>query len=177
MAAATTASCRVRPARADDAAAIHAVHTRAIRVLARSHYTADELEAWAGRAQPGSYLEPMRTRRMFVAERASGAGPRIVGFAQLDPAEGVVEAIYVDPDHARGGIGAALFATLEAAARAAGLPGLVVDAALNSVPFYLAMGCRQRGLDRHELAPGISIACAVLEKRLGPAPPAAVGHD
>jgi len=155
----------VRPARAADAPAIWSVHARAIRMSAVSHYTESEVEAWASRATPESYVDAMRMRRLVVAEVPSSEGPRVVGFGQLHPGEGVVEAIYVDPDWQRQGIGTALFRALERDARAAGLPGLMLDASINSVPFYAAMGCRQEGLDRHELAPGVHIDCVVMDKR------------
>jgi len=159
----------IRPARADDAPSIWSVHARAVRMSAVSHYTGAEVDAWANRVTPESYVDAMRTRRLVVAEMPGRNGPRIVGFGQLHPGEGIVEAIYVDPACERQGIGTALFRALERDARAAGLPGLLLDASLNSVPFYEAMGCRQEGLDRHELAPGVHIACAVMDKRFAPA--------
>ncbi len=159
----------IRPARADDAPAILSIHTRAIRLSAVSHYTEAEVDAWAKRATPECHVDAMRTRRIVIAEVPGADGPRIVGFGQLHPGEGIVEAIYVDPEYERQGIGTALFRALERDARAAGLPGLLLEASLNSVPFYEAMGCRQEGLDRHELAPGVHIACAVMDKRFGPA--------
>lgn len=114
--------------------------------------------------------EAIAIRYVIVAEAATPAGPRIAGYGQLHPVEGAIEAIYVDPDFARRGVGRALCGALEARARALGLPGLVLDASLNSAPFYAAMGFAQKCLDRHELAPGIDMAFAVMEKRLGPAP-------
>jgi GNAT superfamily N-acetyltransferase len=158
----------LRAARPGDEQSLWSVHTRAIRISAATHYTEDALEAWAGRMRPEHYTEPMRTRAMIVAEAKTTAGPRIAGFGQLQPEEGVIEAIYVDPDFARRGIGRALFEALEQLARERCLPGLTVEASLNSAPFYAAMGCVRRCLDRHELAPGVHIACVVMDKRLAP---------
>ena len=84
----------------------------------------------------------------------------------------MIEAIYVDPDWERRGIGTALAGMLENDVRARGLPWVVSDASLNAVPFYHALGFRQVALDRHELAPGVHIACAVMEKTLPAAAPA-----
>jgi GNAT superfamily N-acetyltransferase len=103
---------------------------------------------------------------LVVAETAGAGGARVAGYAQMEPEEGVIEAIYVDPDFQRRGVGTALFAALEREARARGLPGLVLEATLNSAAFYAAMGCRQECLDHHELAPGVHIACVVMDKRL-----------
>jgi putative acetyltransferase len=159
----------LRPARPDDEAALFALRARAIRVSAASHYTEDELEAWANRTSSDRFRAAMLARVTIVAEAggpAGPAGPRIAGYAQLEPQEGVIEAIYVDPDFQRQGVGAGLFAALEREAGARGLPGLVLEATLNAAAFYAAMGCRQECLDHHELAPGVRMTCVVMDKRL-----------
>lgn len=161
----------LRPARPADAPALWIVHGRAIRALAGAPYTKDQLEAWAARTRPESYLEPARSRLLIVAETATREGPRIIGYGQLHIAEGTIEAVYVDPDHARRGVGAALVGALERESLTRGLPGLIVEASLNSVPFYRALGFIAKGVDQHPLAPGVNIACAVMEKRLIPAAP------
>jgi GNAT superfamily N-acetyltransferase len=160
----------MRPARADDAAALCDVHARAIRALPGPRPTAAQREAWMGRMRPESYLEPMPSRVRIVAELGPPESTRIIGYAQLHVAEGTVEAVYVDPDFARRGVGRALALALEREARARGLPGLVVEATENSVPFYGALGFLAKAVDRHRLAPGVNLECAVMEKRLGPGP-------
>jgi ribosomal protein S18 acetylase RimI-like enzyme len=159
---------RLRAASADDAPALAAIHARAIGALDTTYYTTAELAAWAARMPPERYRALLPTRRITVAEIATAGNPRIVGYAQLLPDEGVIEAVYVDPDFGRRGIGAALVRAVEDDGRALGLPGLVLDATLNSIAFYAALGYRQECLAHHELAPGVRIACAVMEKRLEP---------
>lgn len=156
----------LRAARESDAQVLWSVHARAIRGSAATHYSEDELDAWAGRTRPEGYAQAIRTHPVIVAEVAATGGSRIVGFAQLQPDEGVVEAIYVDPDFARQGVGRALFQELERLARTRGLRGLTVEASLNSAPFYAAMGCVRRATDHHELAPGVHLECVVMDKRL-----------
>jgi putative acetyltransferase len=157
---------RLRAASADDAPALAAIHARAIGALDTTYYTTAELAAWSARMTPERFRALLPTRRVTVAEIVTYAGPRIVGYAQLLPDEGVIEAVYVDPDFSRRGIGAALVRAVEDDGRALGLPGIVLDATLNSIAFYAAQGYRQECLSRHELAPGVHIACAVMEKRL-----------
>jgi putative acetyltransferase len=161
----------VRPARPADATALWIVHGRAIRALAGAPYTKDQLEAWAARTRPESYLKPARSRLLIVAETATRTGPRIVGYGQLHVVEGTIEAVYVDPEYARRGVGAALVSALERECLTRGLPGLIVEASLNSIPFYRALGFVAKEVDQHPLAPGVGIACAVMEKRLTPAAP------
>jgi len=123
-----------------------------------------DLAAWTARATPATCADAIATRYVVIAETAAG---RIAGFAQLHPQEGAIEAVYVDPDSARHGIGRALVGALEADARARGLPGLVVEASLNSVPFYGALGYAHECWSQHSLGAGHGIACAVMSKRLG----------
>jgi GNAT superfamily N-acetyltransferase len=117
---------------------------------------------------PAAYLDALETRRLLVAADADG---RVLGYGQLAPDEGVIEAVYVDPDFARRGVGRRLVTALEDEARALGLPGLMLDASLNSVPFYGALGYAHECWSRHSLGEGRSIACATMTKRLGPASP------
>ena len=91
---------------------------------------------------------------------------RIAGFAELDPDEGLVKACYVDPDFDRRGVGRALMHGVERAARAHGRTALTLDASLNAVPFYLALGWQRECATRHELAPGAWLDCAIMTKSL-----------
>jgi putative acetyltransferase len=153
---------RIRRAVPADAAEIWAVRARAIRHGCASHYPPEELAAWTTRATPATCADAIATRHVIVAEREDG---RVAGYAQLDVQEGTVEAVYVDPDCARRGVGRALMDAVEAAARALGLPGLVVEASLNSVPFYGAIGYGHECWAQHSLGGGHRIACAVMSKR------------
>ena len=164
MTAPTPAGIRLRTARPDDAAAIHAVHARAIRDTA-GHYTRDEREAWVGGRTPESYLAAISGRHVVIAETGD-VPPRVLGFGQLLPQEGLIEAVYVDPDARRRGIGAALVAALEREARLRGAPTLALDASLNSVPFYRALGFDVVAATEHALAPGVHLRCMVMSKPL-----------
>ena len=53
---------RLRRAVPADAPAIWAIHTRAIRETASSHYPPESVAAWSGRMTPGSYVEPIEAR-------------------------------------------------------------------------------------------------------------------
>lgn len=161
----------LRAARRADAEAIVSIHTRAVRISAASHYSEDEIDTWVSRMTVASCVEAMQSRSMLVAVTRD-AESRVVGFGQLHPQEGVVEAIYIEPDYERRGIGRALAQALEAVAQKCDLRWLVADASLNAVPFYLALGFRRVALDRHEPAPGIHIACVVMEKELARSAPA-----
>ncbi len=73
---------------------------------------------------------------------------RILGMAQLsfpsnDMAE--LEALFVDPDVQRAGIGRALFDWATAACRARSVRKLVIDSDPGAAPFYVRMGANQTG--------------------------------
>ena len=146
-----------------DAPAIWAIHTRAIREVASAHYDPATIDAWSRRTTPASYAEPMLAHVMLVAEDGEGG---VVGFAELDPRDGVVRACYVDPDYVRHGVGRALIGGVEQEAKALGRTMLVLDASLNSVPFYEALGWRVDARARHPLGHGASLDCALMSKRL-----------
>ena len=154
---------RLRRAVPADAPAIWAIHTRAIRETASSHYPPESVAAWSGRMTPGSYVEPIEARVVIVAEDDDG---RVAGFAQLNPREGIVQACYVDPDFNGRGVGRALMAAIEDEARAHGRTALLLDASLNAIAFYASLGWREEARAHHELAPGAWLDCAIMTKKI-----------
>jgi len=154
---------RIRRATAADCAPMWAVHTRAIRHGCASHYAPGDIAAWSGRMTPESYAEPLFTRTLLVAEVDDG---RVAGFAQFEPGEGVIEGVYVDPDFMRQGVGRALVAAVEDEAVRLGTERISLDASLNAVPFYSALGYAIEGDLRHPLGGGHSIGCKLMSKRL-----------
>lgn len=151
----------IRRATPEDCEAIWRVHTRAIREIAGSHYTAEEIEAWAGPREPDHYAGPIRDKEFFVAEE----GGAVIGFGTL-AREGEVEAVYVSPDTVRRGVGSALLQKLEARARDLGLTLLRLDASLNAAPFYEGAGFEPRQHTKHRLRSGVEIACVRMTKSL-----------
>ena len=149
----------IRNALPKDAEAIHVVHMAAIRGLCSTHYSAAEIDAWCGGRNPSSYLSPIREKVVLVAE----VDARIRGFGQLD-LKGVIEAVYVHPDHPRQGIGTALLCALEACALRSGCAVLRLDSSLNAVGFYKAAGYRTVERYKHEIRPGVFISCERMER-------------
>ena len=164
---------QIRPATEADADAILELHVRAIRESCSWHYTEEQIEAWAGPKKAEHYLEPIRNQRLFVAEHDG----RVLGFGNYDATKNEIAAIYVDPDFGGQGIGRALFQVVMGELKARGFTHVDVDASLNSVPFYQAMGCRIVEQRMHTFRPGVSIPCVRMaidlgNKKAGPAGPA-----
>ena len=85
----------------------------------------------------------------------------------LDPTRDAarIRAFFVAPDHARQGIGSALLAACEAAARAHGFTRTSLMATLPGVPFYQAHGYRADTAVTLDLA-GVPVAFVPMEKVL-----------
>ena len=154
---------RIRRAVPADAAAIWAIHTRAIRETASWHYEPDTIAAWSGRVTPASYAESIETLVLVVAEDDDA---RLAGFAELDPSAGIVRACYVDPDYERQGVGRALMRAVEDEARARGRSALLLDASLNAIAFYESLGWKVETRARHDLGRGAGLDCAVMRKTI-----------
>lgn len=155
----------IRRARQQDAGSLWSIQTQAIRAMGGTHYSTEQIEAWAGGTTP----EPERYRECIeqgavVAEDADGV---VVGFARLIVDTGEVSAVYVHPSHTKCGIGKRLFEALEEEAQNAGLTELHVKASLNAVAFYERMGFIFEREDIHYRC-GTAIPCAIMSKCLSP---------
>jgi putative acetyltransferase len=168
-----TNAWQIRPSVEADADAILELHVRSIREICSRDYTPEQIEAWAGPKKREFYLEPIRNGRLVVAERAG----RVVGFGDYEATKNEISAVYVHPDFAGQGIGRALFQVVIDALKARGFVHADVDASLNSVPFYQAVGCRIVEQRLHYFRPGVSIPCVRMtidldNRKAGPAGPA-----
>jgi ribosomal protein S18 acetylase RimI-like enzyme len=152
----------LRKAIAEDCESVWRVFTRAVRGLARSHYTPEQVEAWAALRGPEDFVGPIEQQIFFVAEEHS----EVVGYGQLDATTGVVGAVYVVPEIAGRGAGRLLLAALEVKAREAGLEALRLRASLNAVGFYRHMGYAVEREEAHRLPSGVEFAVVQMVKSL-----------
>ncbi|HVU00891.1 MAG TPA: GNAT family N-acetyltransferase [Polyangiaceae bacterium] len=154
----------IRRATHGDGAGIARVHVAAIRETCSSAYSAEEIQAWSSGLGPDSYARGIETRDLFVAEVAT----EVVGFAQLNPRTGEVDAVYVHPASMGRGVGKALVQRLERAAAERGIELLFLDSSLNAAPFYSACGFRSEGRGTRRLARAqIDLACERMTKIIG----------
>lgn len=161
----------VREATAADADAIADVHAASIRGLGSDEYDDEQIRAWLSNVHPERYpLETDGFRAVVADHEADG----VVGFGLLDcepsgradPLAGEIAAVYVRPEHARGGIGSAILEALESAARNAGLETLVLTASRNAVAFYERRGYEGIETVRLEMSDGVELACLRMRRRL-----------
>ena len=152
----------VRPARESDVDQIYRVHRDSIRTLCREKYGEREIAAWIAFRPQDSYRTAFASRELFVAEWHG----RVVGFGQLDPRRGEIEACYVAPEAVGSGIGAALLVRMEDEARRRGHVFVHLNATLNAETFYSRMGYRWLGPARHRVAADVELDCVRMEKAL-----------
>jgi len=167
---ATTASFTVREAREGDTERMAAAHAAATVALGRAAYDERQVRAWAR----GRYEYPVDETgaRLVVAVRERSVDPEngpgadyeaVLGFGELryeardylDDVAGEVAAVYVHPAFARRGVGGALYADLERAAREHGVDSLGLWASLNAVGFYERQGFERVAEHDHEFGDGV----------------------
>lgn len=153
---------RIRRAWLSDREGIYRVHVTAVRVTCASHYTSQEIEGWVGTKASDTYAPPFERCDIFVAVDADD---NVLGFSQINPQMFEVEAVYVDPDHVRRGIGRALLAEVEGVAVAGGLRTLRLAASLNAAPFYRACGFVGDTEADYRLSSGTVVRCIPMTKR------------
>ena len=152
----------LRQATDDDRPGICTVHVRAIRETCSRSYSPEQVSVWADLLSPDSYSGVLKERVLVVATD-EGA---VVGFGQLNPNTGEVDAVYVLPDRQGEGIGRLLLVDLEARARARGIRMLELSATLNAVPFYAQAGYTRRHVAVHRLPTGVELECIRMDKEL-----------
>ncbi len=152
----------VSRAQPDDRHGICRLQKASITVLCGTHYTLEEVEAWVGPKQPDDYIQAIRDEIVIVVK----GGAEIVGFAQMSRSDSRISALYVDPEHLRGGIGSMLLTRLEDEARGLGSSVVRMDAPLNAVSFCLAKGFSSQGEALRTVRSGVSVPCVHMEKHL-----------
>ncbi|MGY1750622.1 N-acetyltransferase family protein [Modestobacter sp. SYSU DS0511] len=128
------AEVSVRPAVADDAAAIARVQVVTWRTAYREVLPDEVLDGWDDDAAASTWRRsvdtpPSPAHRVFVAqERESVVGLAACAPAEDDPGSGLLEivALAVEPRWGRRGHGSRLLAAVADAARTLGAPGLVM---------------------------------------------------
>jgi putative acetyltransferase len=152
----------IRRAREEDCEGIARLHSRAVREIAHSHYTPEEIAAWERPHELRVYVEAVQNKQFYVAEEYGA----VIGFGTLNDKQNEIEAVYVSPQVVRRGVASAILLQLEERARELGIQSLKLDASLNAVPFYKSAGYETQKEMKHRLASGVDIDCVVMTKEL-----------
>lgn len=133
-------SCAVRAYQpGDDAAATYAAYRQAIVQTASSDYDRDQILAWAG--PPEIDLARWDARRAAAHTFVAVVDGQIAGFVDfLD--DGLLDMLFVHPDHGLKGVARALVETVQHEARSAGLAQLHTYASRTARPAFERFGFR-----------------------------------
>lgn len=137
----------LRPARPDEAAFLSDLAVRS-----KGYWGYDDKFLATSRVLLLVRPEDVAPGRVTVAENDG----TVVGFYALEgqPPAGVLEFMFVDPDHIRGGVGRRLWAHAVTTARDVGLARFDIDSDPFAEQFYLAMGAVRTGTSPSSVRPG-----------------------
>lgn len=130
---------RIRLATAQDAENIHNLHTRSVRGLCAADYPKEVLDGWLRGRSPEGY-KGIAKGEMHVYEKEG----IILGWSHVRP--DMLVALFVDPDHARRGVGRALFEHALRIIRQHTHERIEFEATVTAAPFYERCGCRRVGV-------------------------------
>lgn len=175
---------RLRVATADDAPVLRALIARSIRALGAADYTRAQIEA-ALLGAFGLDIALIRDATYFSAESGVGEIVACGGWSRrrtlfggdaraerddawLDPGVDAakIRAFFVDPAHARRGLGRAILARCELEARRAGFARAELMATLPGLRLYEACGYVRADAIEHPLPGGLSITFVPMSKTL-----------
>jgi len=177
------AAASIRQATLQDREALERLIAGSARALASGAYTPEQIEAALGSAfgvdtqliRDGTYFVAQvqgcivgcggwsRRRTLFGAD---AHGQRDA--AELEPGKDAarIRAFFVDPAHARQGIGSAILEHCESEARGRGFRRLELVAMLSGVDFYLVHGYEAGTPVRHELGGGLVLELLPMSKHV-----------
>ena len=155
---------RLRAFRCEDAPALRAVYTSAIREVACRDYTPEQVDAWAplewDEQDVADWAVRMAGIQPFVAE-IDGV---VAGYADLQPT-GYIDHFFVAANAGGQGVGGTLMRHILAQAEARGLAELTSHVSLTAQPFYAHFGFEivEQCLP---VIDGVTLSNAAMRKRL-----------
>jgi N-acetylglutamate synthase-like GNAT family acetyltransferase len=159
-------SFQIRKASRQDAKPIFGLRSRAILAKCSGHYDEQVLAHWTQGDMSKEFIDDVAVS--FYVTELNG---EIIGTGQLRVAQdapnlGLVDAIFVEPNHMGSGAAKAMILHLEQQAMAAGFQRLTLDATLNAAPFYRRCGFIGDELSQYHSPRGLVLACVPMEKSL-----------
>jgi len=154
---------KVRRFKDEDASALAALFHAAVHGIAQLHYSEAQVNAWApGVPDPERFVARGADGRTLLVAADDSDAPLAYGDVEAD---GHIDHLYCRPEAAGTGVTAALYAELEAAARARGIGRLYTEASEPARRFFLKQGFALVERNDFELG-GVPIHNFRMEKRL-----------
>jgi putative acetyltransferase len=115
----------IRPFKREDGDALAELFHASVREIGPRDYSPEQVAAWSARKpDPARYANHASERLILVAEDGEGSP---AGYIILER-DGHIDHLYCRPDRVGTGVGAALYAEVEAVARRLGMARLSVEA-------------------------------------------------
>jgi putative acetyltransferase len=128
---------RVRAFEPPDADAVADLFHASVREAGIRDYTPEQVAAWSpSKPDPQKYLKQAAGRTILVAVDDCG---QIAGYGDLEP-NGHIDHLYCRPDRIGTGVGSAIYAALEDAAKEMGIAVLFVEASEASRRLFARRG-------------------------------------
>lgn len=156
-----TAVIERRRYRPEEAAATLAIFREAVRQTAAIDYSDTQVRTWAPDVIDAS---AWAERRAAIPTWVAEVKGEVVGFVDLSP-EGLIDMLYVHPDHGGRGIGSDLLEKVERQARERGLLELTSNVSDTALGVFLRRGFRYVRPPSVELR-GVAFRNCVMIKRL-----------
>lgn len=116
---------QIRPFTPADAEALADLYHAAVHEIGIHDYSPAQVAVWNPRPKPAAAYVRQAADRIFLVAVSDAGEP--IGYGDLEP-NGHIDHLYCRPDHAGTGVGAAICAALEDAARANSISLLFVEA-------------------------------------------------
>ena len=127
----------IREFEPSDADALAALFHASVREAGVRYYSAEQVAAWSpSKPDPGKYLQQAEGRTFLVAVDDDD---RPIGYGDLEW-DGHIDHLYCHPDMIGTGVGSAIYAAIEVAARRAGIALLFVEASEGARPLFERRG-------------------------------------
>lgn len=159
----------IRPARGDDAMAVARIHVRAWQLGYANILPADGLAALNPEAQARVYtFDKPGDPRTYVTEEDG----ELTGFVSIeaDPEPAVINALYVNPDHWRTGVGTTLLGSVRRELTALGRNEAILWVLAGNIRadhFYRRRGWRRTGVTKRDTIWGIEAEMEEYRSALG----------
>ena len=154
----------LRPFLPSDAPALARLFRDSVEILAEDDYTDDQRAAWASAADDLAEFSQKLAAALTLVALRDGA---LAGFASL--ADGKIDMLYVDPEHAGAGVATTLVGALEKLSLARGAKQLETDASDTARDFFQKRGYQAQSRNTVMRA-GEWLANTTMKKTLGQNP-------
>ena len=154
----------IRPCATGEEIALCAVFKSSVRGLARRHYTAAQIEAWAPGEESAELREQWIRRIQVNQPWVAEVNGKLAAFADVQPS-GYIDHFFVAAEFAGQGVGNALMLHLHEVARCAGIDTLFSHVSLTAQPFFRRHGF-EVDKEQRVMIRGVELENAVMRKAM-----------